>query len=192
MLTHWESRDVSRLARWSVGVRALLSGVAIATPLLFSAAGRAQQALPPPPAIPNSAAYPGSSELPSLAPVPPPTQGVQMPPPAGLSPLPQESIYQAPTTAPGMIPGAEFGAPGMMPTIKSSYYQVVVPTRPEEFNTITSKMLGMGVRPDAIQAKYRPLGPHVAVGPFIDQKEAEGISQYLRSGGMDARVFFSR
>lgn len=80
---------------------------------------------------------------------------------------------------------------GAAPNIaKVSHFQVVVPTRPELFATLANKMVGMGVRPDAIQAKRAPLGPHLAVGPFLDQKEAESVSQYLRTGGMDARVFF--
>lgn len=192
MLTHFGSRDTNPLARWSVGVRVVLSGVAIAMPLVLSSVVRAQQALPPPPAVPNSAAFPMGSELPSLAPVPPPTQGMPMAPPAGLPPLPQETIYQPPSTLPGMVPGAGVSQPGVQPVIKTSHYQVVVPSRPEEFSTIANKMMSMGVRPDAIQAKRAPLGPHLAVGPFIDQNEAEGVSRYLRSGGMDARVFFSR
>jgi hypothetical protein len=91
-----------------------------------------------------------------------------------------------------MLPGGSVTPPLSQPTVKTSFYQVVVPTRPEQFSLVTSKMMSMGVRPDAIQTSYRPLGPHVAVGPFVDQKEAEGVSQYLRSSGMDARVFFAR
>lgn len=160
--------------------------VAIALPLLFGAESQAQQALPPPPAIPNG------SELPSLAPIAPPTPGMMMPPPAGLPPLPQESVYQAPLPAPTMLPGATVTPPAVMPEMRTSHYQVVVPTRTEDFATIANKMIAMGVRPDAIQAKKAPLGPHLAVGPFINLGEAEGVSNYLRSGGMDARVFFQR
>ncbi|MBF2028730.1 MAG: hypothetical protein IGS48_18535 [Oscillatoriales cyanobacterium C42_A2020_001] len=89
--------------------------------------------------------------------------------------------------------GTGMNSLGATPSIaKVSHYQVVVPTRPEMFATLANKMVGMGVRPDAIQAKRAPLGPHLAIGPFLDQKEAESVSQYLRTGGMDARVFFVR
>lgn len=89
-----------------------------------------------------------------------------------------------------------FGA-GMNPPLTASAYQgphfqVVVPTRPEEFNTIANKMVGMGVKPESIQAKRAPLGPHIAVGPILNEGEAESVSRYLRSGGMDARVYYAR
>lgn len=191
MLTRFGSRDTDVWAKWSVLVRVGLGGVAIAAPLLVTAVGRAQQALPPPPSIPSGAAFPGGNELPSLAPVPPPTQGMPMAP-TMVPPLPQDSFYQTPAPLPGQFPGSSVTPPLTSPTVKASFYQVVVPTRPEQFTLVTSKMVSMGVRPDAIQTSYRPLGPHVAVGPFVDQREAEGVSQYLRSGGMDARVFFTR
>jgi hypothetical protein len=73
-----------------------------------------------------------------------------------------------------------------------SHYEVVVPTPEANYAMITNKMMAMGVRPEAIQTKRSPNGPHVAVGPFIQQREAESVSSYLRSGGMDARVFYSR
>lgn len=187
MRTHVGSRTTTIWAKWSV--RSGLSAVAIAATLLVTAVGRAQQALPPPPSVPNANSFPGVNELPSLAPVPPPGQGMPMAAPSMMPPLPSQSGY--PTAAP-MMPGGTMTPPSTLPAAKVSFYQVVVPTRPEEFNTITSKLMSMGVRPDAIQSNYRPLGPHVAVGPFVDQKEAEGVSQFLRSGGMDARVFFTR
>lgn len=166
--------------------------LAIGTVMTGASAGQAQQALPPPPAIPNN------MDLPSLAPVPAPIQGMPMPPPAGVPTLPQESMYPAPVPAPTVMPPGVGTMPtgiapqGVMPEMRTSFYQVVVPTRMEDFATIANKMVAMGVRPDAIQAKKAPLGPHLAVGPFINLGEAEGVSQYLRSGGMDARVFFNR
>lgn len=176
-----------------LGMRVNLKGTAIAlvmatisAPLMMSA-GQAQQALPPPPSVPNS------NELPSLAPVAaPPSQGILMPPPAGLPTLPQESVYQATPPLPGTVPGMGISPSGAMPELRASYYQVVVPTRTEDFATIANKMMAMGVRADAIQARKAPIGPHLAVGPFVNLGEAEGVSSYLRAGGMDARVFFNR
>ena len=72
------------------------------------------------------------------------------------------------------------------------FYQVVVPTPAANYGIITNKMMTMGVRPEAIQTRRSPNGPHVAVGPFTQQAEAASVSSYLRSGGMDARVFYSR
>lgn len=78
------------------------------------------------------------------------------------------------------------------PAFQGSHYQVVVPTRPENFAAIANKMITMGVKPEAIQAKRAPLGPHIAVGPILNEGEAESVSRYLRTGGMDARVYYSR
>ncbi|NJP09978.1 MAG: hypothetical protein HC866_11260 [Leptolyngbyaceae cyanobacterium RU_5_1] len=72
------------------------------------------------------------------------------------------------------------------------HFQVVVPTRPEEFGMITGKMMSMGVKPEAIKAKRAPLGPHLSVGPFAKEDEAESVSRYLRTGGMDARVYYAK
>ncbi len=195
MFRQRQSVGLGSATRTHLGISLFGLTVAIAAPFMVSSVSRAQQALPPPPTIPGA-----SMELPSLAPVPPPNQGVSV------APLPQESIYQAPaplpgmapTMAPGAFPGATVTPPmGMSPQMgapqmRASYYQVVVPTRPENFATIANKMLSMGVRPDAIQARRAPIGPHLAVGPFVDIKEAESVSSYLRAGGMDARVFFQR
>jgi len=157
--------------------------LAIVTPMLLSSVVRAQQALPPPPGF--------DSSLPSLTPVPPPTQGYSMPP-ASVSPLPQESIYQAPAPVPTLAAPTGISPQGVVPQVRTSYYQVVVPTRPENFSLVANKMMSMGVRPDAIQARKVPIGPHIAVGPFVNVGEAESVSTYLRSGGMDARVFFQK
>jgi hypothetical protein len=92
-----------------------------------------------------------------------------------------------PNAALGMNPNATNANLPRVP-----FYQVVVPTPPSNYGVITNKMMTMGVRPEAIQTRRSPNGPHVAVGPFTQQAEAASVSSYLRSGGMDARVFYSR
>ncbi|MEX0269070.1 hypothetical protein AB3R30_08000 [Leptolyngbyaceae cyanobacterium UHCC 1019] len=104
-----------------------------------------------------------------------------------------------PPTYPG-VPNSAMGNPamGLNPNAMNAdlpripFYQVVVPTPAANYGMITNKMMTMGVRPEAIQTRRSPNGPHVAVGPFTQQREAESVSSYLRSGGMDARVFYSR
>ncbi len=151
--------------------------------------------------LPGSSVYPPGAMPPASVTVPglpaaPPT----MLPPASVTPLevpgmPSMGVPNLGTPTMGMpatgYPG--MGMPGVgMPQMPVSYYQVVIPTRPELFSTTANKMLMMGVRPEAIQARHAPLGPHLAVGPFNNAREAESVSTYLRSGGMDARVFFQR
>lgn len=82
--------------------------------------------------------------------------------------------------------------PASFSVVQGSHYQVVVPTRPENFATLSNKMISMGIKPEAIQAKRAPLGPHIAVGPIFNEGEAESVSRYLRTGGMDARVYYAR
>ena len=100
-----------------------------------------------------------------------------------------------PTANPGTYPNPALGMnPNAMNADlpKVSFYQVVVPTPSSNYGIITNKMITMGVRPEAIQTRTSPNGPHVAVGPFTKQEEAASVSSYLRSGGIDARVFYSK
>jgi cell division protein FtsN len=72
------------------------------------------------------------------------------------------------------------------------HFEVVVPSAPESFAMVTAKMLRMGVRPEAIQAKQSRRGPYISVGPFSQVEEANSVNSYLRSGGLDARVFYQK
>lgn len=108
------------------------------------------------------------------------------------------TLYPGASTSVMGNPAMGNPAMGMNPNAMSaslprvSFYQVVVPAPPDDYGIITQKMITMGVRPEAIQTRRSPNGSHVAVGPFTQQAEAANISSYLRSGGMDARVFYSR
>lgn len=82
--------------------------------------------------------------------------------------------------------------PASFGVVQGSHYQVVVPIRPDQFATVSTRMISMGIKPEAIQAKRAPLGPHIAVGPIFNESEAESVSRYLRTGGMDARVYYAR
>lgn len=112
--------------------------------------------------------------------------------------LAQQGIAAQITRMNGGYAGTAALAVGMNPqpvsfsAVQGSHYQVVVPTRPEQFATISNRMVSMGIKPEAIQAKRAPLGPHIAVGPIFNENEAESVSRYLRTGGMDARVHYAR
>jgi hypothetical protein len=84
------------------------------------------------------------------------------------------------------------GMPMVSQPKKSPHFEVVVPTGSENFGMVTNKLMSMGVKPEAIQAKQVPLGPHVAVGPFSEINEARSVSSYLRTGGLDARVYYAK
>jgi hypothetical protein len=83
-------------------------------------------------------------------------------------------------------------APAPVSQPRTSHFEVVVPTGTENFGIVTNKLMSMGVKPEAIQAKQVPLGPHVSVGPFNEVDEARRVSSYLRTGGLDARVYYAK
>lgn len=99
--------------------------------------------------------------------------------PMGSPPLGSATMTPPPTGIPG---NANLGA----------RYEVVIPARTEDFNAIANRLVSMGVRPDAIQGKEKPRGPHISVGPYVQAREAEAVSKLLQTSGMDARVFYIR
>ena len=73
---------------------------------------------------------------------------------------------------------------------RSRAYFVIIPGGSEKLPDIAAKVEAMGIRQSAINQRNSPRGAHVAVGPFESRGEAERWSSYLRSLGMDARVYF--
>ena len=71
-------------------------------------------------------------------------------------------------------------------------YFVVIPGSQEYLPDIAAHMIRLGFPKDAVFQREVPRGPHVAVGPFEDQSQAERWSRFLRSNGMDARVYFGQ
>lgn len=71
-------------------------------------------------------------------------------------------------------------------------YLVVIPGRQEELSSLNQQAIRLGIRPDTVQAKATPLGPHLEIGPFLHWGDAEDVSRNLRRSGLDARVYYSR
>ncbi len=69
-------------------------------------------------------------------------------------------------------------------------YFVVIPGHPRDLANIADQVVRLGVGRNAVNQRALPRGPHIAVGPFDERGEAERWSSYLRSVGMDARVYF--
>jgi hypothetical protein len=77
--------------------------------------------------------------------------------------------------------------------IQPSAYLVVVPGRRENLSNIRAQIIQLGADQQTVIEKTSPLGPHVEVGPFSDRQTAEEWNQLLRkSGGLDARVYYTR
>ncbi|WP_421659187.1 hypothetical protein [Leptothermofonsia sp. ETS-13] len=75
---------------------------------------------------------------------------------------------------------------------QSSPYVVIVPGRQENLENLAQQAMRLGIRRESVQIKDAPLGWHLEIGPFRDYREAKEVDQYLRRGGMDSRVYYSR
>lgn len=69
-------------------------------------------------------------------------------------------------------------------------YFVVIPGDTEDLPNIEAEVMTLGIGQSAVSQRKAPRGPHVAIGPFDNRGEANRWSNYLRSIGMDARVYF--
>jgi hypothetical protein len=86
----------------------------------------------------------------------------------------------------------EFAARDTETSSRGRAYFVVIPGSRNDLPDIADRVMQLGVRRDAVYERSGPRGPHVAVGPFDERGKADRWSNYLRSVGMDARVYFGR
>lgn len=71
-------------------------------------------------------------------------------------------------------------------------YFVVIPGERTDLPNIAAEVVRLGVRENAVSQREAPRGPHVAIGPFESRKDADRWTNYFRSAGMDARVYFGQ
>ena len=72
-------------------------------------------------------------------------------------------------------------------------YYVVVPGSRSDLSDFRDRALRLGVQQNSIQLRERPLGPHLAVGPFAQRQQAETMGRFLRERGkLDTRIYFDR
>ena len=71
-------------------------------------------------------------------------------------------------------------------------YYVVVPGDRSDLGSLRDRAIRLGVQQSSIQLRERPLGPHLAVGPFAQRQQAETMGRYLKDKGLDTRIFFDR
>lgn len=75
-------------------------------------------------------------------------------------------------------------------------YLVVIPGSRENLPNIRDQVLRLAFpssgRTSGIRAREEPRGPHVVLGPMVDRAAAERWSGYLRSFGLDARVYYGQ
>lgn len=71
-------------------------------------------------------------------------------------------------------------------------YYAIVPGSRDNLLTLRDRAVQSGVPFSVIQLRDRPLGPHLAVGPYSKSRDAETLSNYLRQrANLDSRVFFN-
>jgi hypothetical protein len=76
-----------------------------------------------------------------------------------------------------------------LPQNANSYF-AIVPSSRQDLQKLTARITQLGISPTSITTREVGLGTHIAVGPFFTKVEAERWSSYLRSYGMDSRVYF--
>ncbi|UBF28789.1 hypothetical protein K9N68_13635 [Kovacikia minuta CCNUW1] len=121
-------------------------------------------------------------------------------PPGGVANVPSSypplgsttNSFNSPPPPPTGDPSTYSAAPGGSGISRSSPYLVIIPGGRDELPVLAQRAMGLGIRQDAIQQKDSPLGPHLEIGPFSAYKEANDVSNFLSSSGLDSRVYFSR
>jgi hypothetical protein len=72
-------------------------------------------------------------------------------------------------------------------------YYVVIPARRADLPQIREQAIRLGVPSYLTALRDRPLGNHLAVGPFTKKQDAEEVERYLKDkGGMDTRIYHDR
>lgn len=72
-------------------------------------------------------------------------------------------------------------------------YYVTIPADAREVPAIANRIRSAVGRYGLVAERSRPLGPHVAVGPFAQRTQAEQWNNYLRNLGFgNARVYYGR
>ena len=81
----------------------------------------------------------------------------------------------------------------LLPGNSARGYYVVVPGDRADLPDLRDRAIRLGVQQTSIQLRERPLGPHLAVGPFAQRQQAEAMGRYLKDRGqLDTRIFFDR
>jgi hypothetical protein len=80
---------------------------------------------------------------------------------------------------------------GGQASLKRGYYAVVPGSR-NELPRLRDRAIQSGVPAQYIFLRERPLGPHIAIGPYSDARNAQALTDYLNQrANLDARLFFS-
>jgi hypothetical protein len=102
----------------------------------------------------------------------------------------QSAIYGA-NAYPDPNPNPNNPYPNPAPAAAAKGYYAVVPGN-GDLVKVAEKMLTLGLPRNVLIPRDKPLGPHIAIGPYPKREDAEAMSQWLRNGSLDARVYLQR
>lgn len=91
-----------------------------------------------------------------------------------------------------VVVGSELGSDVATRLARDPAYYVVIPGDKNDLPEIATKIQELGVESADISLREAPRGPHVAVGPFRERYEARRWNSYLRSRGLNARIYFGK
>ncbi len=94
----------------------------------------------------------------------------QDPPPATINPLPTNAL-----------------APGSLPDEPGGFY-VALPTSGDRLTALANQVVALGAPANLVRPRTAPRGPHVLVGPFLNQDLAREWQGYFQRTGLDARL----
>ncbi|MBD2438663.1 hypothetical protein [Nostoc sp. FACHB-110] len=78
------------------------------------------------------------------------------------------------------------------PTRNNRYY-VIIPGKLQDLPAISDRIIQNSGYSSLVQERQKPLGPHVAVGPFAERGDADRWNKYVHELGFgNARVYYSR
>lgn len=76
---------------------------------------------------------------------------------------------------------------------RTNRYYVIIPGSAQDLPAISDTIIRRSGYTSLVQERQRPLGPHVAVGPFAERGDADRWNQYVHELGFgNARVYYSR
>lgn len=96
--------------------------------------------------------------------------------------------------SPDMAAATSTLTPSVLPESSSNFY-VVIPGRSGELSDIAAQVIQLGASTgiaSSVEERTEPVGPHVRIGPFVDQGAAARWSEYFEDFGLNSRVYYQR
>ena len=142
-----------------------------------------------PPADPVSTVTQANSRVrPSVSVAPPSVAPPSVAPP---------SVAPQSVAPPSVVPPSVSSSSSSTTTVtnaprRDNAYYVVIPGEEDELGAMWEQVILLGAVSNAVEQRDRPLGPHLLIGPFVNQDAATRWNRFFQDFGMDARVYYKR